>query len=92
MASKKRWVVFGASEHANKALIGFKGKLRGIEVRVCELKDEHYKSGDVPEANDIDGEYITMYFTTEESVDRMIYFLQSCKKFFRGNEDEDTEQ
>lgn len=86
MASKKRWVVFGAGQHANKALVGFKGPLRGVEVRVCELKDGHYERGEVPDINDIDGEYVTMYFTKEESVDLMIRFLEGCKEFFKEQE------
>lgn len=72
------FVVLGAGENANKAILSFKSKkLSGYELHICELEKEEVERGsDDFDIEDISKDYMTIYLCKKESVQAMIDILQ----------------
>ena len=79
---KEHYVVFGATEKPDKALIVTKSPETHIRaVTICQLKDGLGKDyGDSVEDGDINGYYTTLMFCKKESLDTFIKSLEVMRE------------
>lgn len=74
--NNRHWVVFGAMEKPNKALIGFKSRrTSGMEVHIVEI-DGDYDFGEDIEFENVTKEYTTLYFAKKKSLQAFIRALE----------------
>lgn len=90
MGKKAPFVVFGAGEKADKAVIAAKSRIgEGFEVHICQTDKEHdFGSKEKEIVRDVSGEYVTFYFTRKESLRAMIDVLRNTLQLWEKEEQE----
>lgn len=86
------YVVLGARDSANKAVIAYKTDNKGpgkYAVAITELNGEHNRGDTDFPFEDVDGIYTTLYFCKRESLDVLIKVLEKLRDMWR---EEDVEK